>query len=314
MPTDEAQPDVAESDENSDGPRPRILCLGDVMLDVIAILPAPLAPNSDTPAPIVLRHGGSAANTAAWLASLGQQTVFCGAVGSDAFGTAMIADLDARGVRTEVEIVAREPSGTCIVLVGADGERTMIPSAGANGALSRAHVDTLAMYPGDHLHISAYALFNDGSRSAALHAIERSAQLGVSLSVDAASSGPLAQVGADVFLRWLPGGTLLIANAAEAYVLTGLSDPRAAAALLSGRFEEVVVKYGRHGATYANGDRVDHVPTEPAEVLDSTGAGDAFAAGLLAALAGGSDLANAVVEGNRIGRQAVGTLGARPWH
>src|SRR5699024_5666389 len=105
------------------------------MLDVLARLPGPLARGSDTPAPVTMLAGGSAANTAAWLAHAGLPAEFVGRVGDDLAGTAARAALDAAGVTPRLRRHPQLATGTCIVLVDPSGERTMIPDAGANAAL-----------------------------------------------------------------------------------------------------------------------------------------------------------------------------------
>ncbi len=282
-----------------------VVCVGDVMTDVLARLPGPLATGSDTPAPVSFRPGGSAANTACWLASLDVPVLFAGRVGDDPSGRQAIAALHAAGVRTRVPVDPVLPTGACIVLIGLDGERTMIPSAGANAAIAAADLAGLVR-SSDHLHLSGYSLLNEGSRAAALAVLDQAVAVGASISVDAASAAPIRAVGAGTLLGWLPAGTLLIANAAELAALT--EDP----AELVGQSLTVVVKDGARGARVADARGVRRIPTEPVPVLDSTGAGDAFAAGLLAARRSGADLDAAAGEGNRVAARALGVLGGRP--
>lgn len=284
-----------------------IVCLGDVMADVLARLPGPLAIGSDTPAPIAFRPGGSAANTACWLASLGAPVLFAGRVGDDPAGRDAVAALQAAGVRTRVSVDPVLPTGACIVLIGPDGERTMIPSTGANAALAEADLTDL-LGPADHLHLSGYSLLNEGSRPAARAVLDQAVAAGASISVDAASAAPIRAVGAVALLGWLPPGTLLIANADELAALTERNYP----AELVGRSLTVVVKDGAAGARIADARGVRRVATTPVPVLDSTGAGDAFAAGLLAARRLGAELEEAAREGNRVAARALGVLGGQP--
>jgi ribokinase len=290
----------------------RIICVGDVMVDVLAVLPGPLVIGSDTPAPISFRHGGSAANTAAWLAEIGVPTAFVGRVGDDPFGRDVTNALLASGVATHVTVDRQTPTGTCLVLVSADGERTMVPSAGANATMSRTDLPATLVKSEDRLHVSGYVLFKAGTRPAAQAALEAASSVGAQISIDTASAEPIRAIGGERFLDWLPATALLIANADEALVLTGCAEPETAVALLARRFATVVVKMGERGAVAASGDGVQIVRTEPVAVVDSTGAGDAFAAGLLAALQTGSRLVDAVGQGNALGAQAVGVIGARP--
>ncbi|HTZ45762.1 MAG TPA: PfkB family carbohydrate kinase [Jatrophihabitans sp.] len=279
----------------------RIVCVGDVMVDVLAQLPGPLNVASDTPAEIAFAPGGSGANTAAWLAWLGAPTTFAGRVGDDPFGAEAVAALRRLGVLTRVAIDFDRATGVCLVLVDPSGERTMVPSAGANAALTPADLTGLPAAD-DHLHLSGYSLLNEGSRAAAL-AVLAAAR---SVSVDAASAAPLRAVGTETFLSWLPPGTLLLANADELAALGG--DPVA----LAGRGLTLVVKDGPAGARIADRNGLRTVATTPVAVRDSTGAGDAFAAGLLAARHAGASLDEAVAAGNRTGARALATLGGRP--
>lgn len=279
------------------------------MVDVAAQLPSPLAAGSDTPAEIDIRHGGSAANTAAWVASLGVPSVFVGRVGDDEFGRAAVDALHAQRVTTAVTIDPTASTGMCIVLVAPDGERTMIPSAGANSHLSAA--DLPALDGADRLHVSGYALLDEGSQSAALAALDAAVHAGAAVSVDAASAAPLRRFGPTAFRRLLPSTTLLVANSDEATALTDLLDPTAAARALAEQFDTVVVKRGGAGAVAATGGVVYDIPGLAASVRDSTGAGDAFAAGLLVALRAEADLTTAVAQAHRLGAVAVSQLGAR---
>ncbi len=284
-----------------------IVCVGDLMVDVLARLPGPLAVGSDTPARVRFLQGGSAANTACWLAWLGVPVLFAGRVGDDPAGRDAVAALHTAGVASRVAVDPELPTGACIVLVGPDGERTMVPSAGANGALVPADLAGL-LGPADHLHLSGYSLLHEGSRPAALAVLEQARAVGAGISVDAASAAPIRAVGWRTMLGWLPAGTLLIANAAELAALTERADP----AELVGRSLIVVVKDGPDGARIADRSGVRRVGTVRAPVLDSTGAGDAFAAGLLAACRAGADLDAAASEGNRVAAGALGTIGGRP--
>jgi sugar/nucleoside kinase (ribokinase family) len=162
-----------------------------------------------------------------------------------------------------------------------------------------------------HLHLSGYTLF-EASRPAGLHALAAARSAGMTISVDAASSAPIATVGAQTFLDWLGDDVLLFANADEAMTLTGQDDPRRAADRLAQRTAGVVVKLGAQGAVWADGaESIEVAPTAHVEVLDTTGAGDAFAAGLLVALARGDQPAEALAAGNRLAARVCRITGGR---
>jgi ribokinase len=292
----------------------RIVVVGDVITDVLAVLAAPLAAGSDTPATIRSSGGGQAANTAAWLAAQGVAVTLVGAVGDDDAGRARVAELEGCGVGCAVERHPGCATGTVIVLT-ADGERTMVSERGANLRLSAEHVDrALAGAPdARHLHLSAYTLLDAASRGAGLRALAAARERGLTTSVDAASAAPLRRVGAAAFLAWVRDVDLLLVNADEAGVLAGGMDPAAQARVLSASARRVVVKRGAAGAVWV--DRSATVSVAPARrvaVVDVTGAGDAFAAGLLAAWLDGASPEAALARAGDLGALAVSTIGARP--
>jgi sugar/nucleoside kinase (ribokinase family) len=218
------------------------------MVDVLARLPGPLAIGSDTPAPIALLGGGSAANTAAWLAAAGARVTLIARVGDDALGRSAVAELAAAGVDLAVTVDPDRPTGTCIVLVDPAGERTMVPAAGANESVG----DILpAVSVGEQLHVSGYPLLRATSSAAVAAALTRARTAGASVSVDAASAAPLRDFGARRFLD-LIGAALLFANADEATVLTGADDPGEAARRLGARCGQAIVKCGADGAMWSD--------------------------------------------------------------
>lgn len=290
-----------------------VVCVGDLMVDVVTVMGGPLAVGSDTPARVETHGGGSAANVAAWLATLGVPTTFAGRVGDDPLGRGAVADLEVCGVRVAVAADSERPTGTCVVLVSPGGERSMLPDPGANAALRPDDLPVAAFVPGGHLHLSGYSLFNPGSRDAALAALDLSSRRGMTVSVDPSSAAPLAALGAGEFFGWLGGGSLCLANADEARVLTGVADPVKAAEALAGFFHEAVVKLGGDGALWCGGAPSPvRVPAVAAPVVDTTGAGDAFAAGFLARWLDGEGPEAALRAGCAVAAQVVSRPGARP--
>lgn len=292
-----------------------ILVLGDLMVDVLALLRGPLVPASDSPGRIGMRGGGSAANTACWLASIGADTLFLGAVGDDLPGREAVESLHATGVRTALKVDPLRPTGTVIVLVDPAGERTMVPDAGANSGLRPNDLPEPEFRPGRHLHLSGYTLLNPESRPAGVAALRLAQTHGMTTSVDVASAGPLAAVGPDRFLDWIGSPFMLLANRDEAAVLTGIDDPAEATRALTELCDQVVVKLGpdgvvRHDALF---DRTIHVPATPvAKVVDTTGAGDAFAAGYLNAWMRDEDAEVALAAGCALAAKAISRVGGRP--
>jgi ribokinase len=161
------------------------------------------------------------------------------------------------------------------------GQRSMLADRGANLALRPADLPTPPR--GGHLHLSGYTLFDAGPRAAGLAALAAADAAGCSISVDPASTGPLAAYGVDRWLADTAAATLLLPNAEDARLLTGCAEVEAAARALARRHEVVAVSLGADGALWASADRLVHRPAHPTTVVDTTGAGDAFAAGLLTA-------------------------------
>ena len=287
----------------------RIVVLGDVMVDVVVRLSGPLAQASDAPADIRFRGGGSAANTAAWLAAAGAEVTLVARVGDDERGQAAVEELRAAGVDTRVTLDPDRPTGTCLVLIDPGGERTMAPDAGANDGLAVGDLPDSLVTEAAHLHVAGYALLREGSRAAARAAIEQAARSGIGVSVDPSSSALLD----GGFLDLADGAGLLLPNASEAQALTGDGDPEAAARALAKRFAEVVVTLGRDGALWTDGEEVLRAAAVAVEdVEDSTGAGDAFAAGFLKERASGASTAESLAAGCRLAARAVKQAGARP--
>jgi sugar/nucleoside kinase (ribokinase family) len=299
----------------------RLVVLGDVMVDVVCRLDGPIALGSDAPGRIEFGHGGSGANVAAWAAvaqGAGASPVLAGRIGADERGRAAEEELRATGVETRLAVDPELPTGTCVVLVGPDGERSMVPDSGANDRLAEGDLPDDVLVEGAHLHLTGYTLVRDGSRAAGRAAIERARERGLSVSVDPSSAALLTPA----FMDELGGVGLLLPNAEEAAVLSGEEDAERAARALAARVPEVVVTLGAEGALWSDGVSVCRVEAERGRAgpiggeggapLDTTGAGDAFAAGFLVARVSGARPEEALRAGCRLAAVAVRTPGARP--
>jgi sugar/nucleoside kinase (ribokinase family) len=289
-----------------------VVVVGDVMVDVLVRMSGPLARGSDTPSRVTTAGGGSAANVAVWLADQGVRTSYVGRVGDDALGRESVDALAKRGVTPWVTVDPERETGTCVVLVEPDGERSMLPDTGANGGLSPDDIPPQVFRPGAHLHLSGYTLLNPGSRDAGRTVLSLAAEAGMTVSVDPSSAALLEAAGAARFLEWTRGVDLLLANRDEAEVLTGSADPHEAAARFADVYREVVVKLGSDGALWRQGFIGASAPAERVDVVDTTGAGDAFAAGFLTSWLLHPEPETALAAGNRLAARAVGSVGARP--
>jgi ribokinase len=290
-----------------------ILVVGDLVTDVLVEHDGEIRTGSDTDAAIRVAGGGQAANTAAWLAHAGLAVTLIAAVGDDQAGRDRVAELTAAGVRCAVQVLPGVTTGSVVVLTGA-AERTMITDRGASLRLDPDHVAaTIAAAPaGSHLHLSAYPLLHAGSRPAGLAALTAASRRGITVSVDAASAAPLRDAGAQEFLDGVRGTDLLLCNADEADVLAGPGSAPEQAGRLTAHVRNAVVKQGAAGAVWAGPDGLWPVAADPVRVKDPTGAGDAFAAGLLGAWCAGATPSDALRAGAALGALAVSRIGARP--
>lgn len=285
-----------------------VLVIGDVGLDVVVHTGSPIARGTDTGARIRLLPGGAGANVAAGLASEGLAVTMVGCVGADG-GAAAAAALRGRGVRLALRTVPAASTGTVVVLVGADGERSMASDRGANLHLEAADVPDELLAAHRHLHVSGYALFGP-PRDTALGAIRRARALGLTVSLDPASVAPLRAHGPARFCSDVAGCDLLLPNADEAALLTGCLDPAEAALVLAREHAAVAVTCGPDGAVWAAGDEVVVRAAQAVTVVDTVGAGDAFSAGAVAALLTGESADGCLTRGLAAAARCVGTVGA----
>jgi len=286
--------------------RPHVTVVGDVGLDVVGKLAGPVVFGHDTRAQVTVAPGGAGGNTAAWLAKHDDLDVsLIARVGDDEAGRTALAELSAAGIdcRFAVDPVLK----TCcvVVLVAPDGDRTMLADRGANAAFSVDDVTLPAIEGRGHLHLSGYVLLDDGSRPAGLAALELARSAGWTTSVDPQAAVHIAAAGAENFLSWVAGADLLLPNDAELAALGSLGPVLDAVGT-------VVVTHGRHGASWYSATERINVPAPASHETDSTGAGDAFNAGLLSAWLNGADPLAAVQAGVAAGTAATARIGARP--
>lgn len=290
----------------------RVLVAGDIMTDIIVRPEGPLVKGSDRRAEIRALPGGSGANQSAWLAHFEVPVALFARVGAaDLESLAM--DLRGEGISPLLAPDPSAQSGRLVTIVDPDGERSFFTDRGANLALS---IDDL---PKDWLNmtgllvLSGYSFFAPGPRAAVRAMMVAARAAGIPVVIDPASAGFLAECGAATFIEWTQGADVLIANADEAAILSGMVDVPDQIAALGEIYELVVLKSGPDGAQ-AGGRAGIAAKAEsvPVEAVDTTGAGDAFLAGVIAAWRRGSGLSECLAAGNAAGAIAVQYLGGRP--
>jgi sugar/nucleoside kinase (ribokinase family) len=287
----------------------KVVVVGDAGLDVVARYDGAIAHGDDTRARVRLSGGGAGANTALWLATTGMDTTLVARVGDDAGGAIVRTELEAAGVRCAFTIDDEATTCCVVVLVDADGQRSMLPDRGANARFGPSDVDRAVLADAAHLHVSGYVLLDPASRPGGLAALAAAREAGLTTSVDPQSAALLTDPAA--FLDDVRGVDLLLPNAGELAALTGSREPAAAAELL-GTVGAVAVTSGLGGASWVDAEGVAAVSSEPADCVDSTGAGDAFDAGVLSGWLSGQSTMDALRAGVRLGARAVSRVGARP--
>jgi ribokinase len=251
-----------------------VICtLGDLLLDVIVRLEGPIAEDTDTYGRTRVGAGGQAANVAAWAIALGGRARFLGKRARDPAGRLVAAELTARGVEVigpEVE----DGTGTVVSIATPDGARTMLTDRGIATGFRPEELDPAWLEGCEWLHLPGYSLVATPLLDTALAA----ARLAQHVSVDLSSTRAVAAVGVDRFRETL--GRL------KPQVLFATEEEAALVGPVEA--ETVALKRGERGCLVTGGGQERELPAAPAEAVDTTGAGDAFAAGFLL---GGPELA-----------------------
>src|SRR5271167_2207990 len=279
------------------------------MTDVIVRPEGPLAKGSDRRARIAFRPGGSAANQAAWLASFGATVDFVARVGvADVESeTARLAGI---GVTPHLVGDAELETGRLVALIDPAGERSFLTDRGANDALRIGDIPDGLVARAALIHLSGYSFFAPGPRAPVVDAIKRAGAKPV--SVDPASAEFLREAGAENFLEWTQGAAILFPNAEEAAILAGSDDPETQCARLAALYPLVVVKRGAAGCDAAAGEKRWRAAAPKVDVVDTTGAGDAFVGAFLASRLAGADIKAALERAAAAGALASTVVGGRP--
>jgi sugar/nucleoside kinase (ribokinase family) len=289
----------------------KILCIGDIMLDVTVLLNRPIVEGLETRAKISTQGGGAAANVASWLAFNKTPSYLVVRIGDDSAGQTLITELDSYGVEHSSRVIPNTNTGVVVVIVGSEGERTMFPDSGANSGLGITDLPDLSQFSA--VYISAYSLINTQSRAGVLDIINAIKAAGLRIILDPATVGVLMEVGVKAATEWLDLIDTIILNEEESHFLTGKDNPVDAAAKLLERVNTVVIKRGSNGALgQVRGGQLIQVEAKKTTVVNTTGAGDAFAAGFISIWADNGPLIEALESGADLASHCVALVGARP--
>ncbi len=263
--------------------RPRILVLGDLVVDVVIAPSIDMESGTDVPGRVMLRQGGSATTTARWLGRGGARVALIAAVGRDAEGRALVKTIRRDGVTPHVARIAGRRTGRVGVVVAADGERSFVQDRAATLELAPGHLRAEWFVAADLLHLPTYSLLDRPLGDAGRRAAELTHAAGGLVAVDLSSAAPLRAVGRQAALAVVRAVApdLLFANDDEARALTTIDES------LLGVAPVVVLKHGPAGATAIYREATTphrlEVAANAVEAPDTTGAGDAFDAGFILA-------------------------------
>ncbi len=280
-------------------------------MDVSVFIDSDIHKGGDTQAFITTQGGGAAANVARWLAHMGCDTFLCSRVADDTNGLILQKELDAFNVRHSDYRVPHEKTGTVVVLVSEDGERTMFPDSGSNSGLSSADLPPLDGFTAAYL--SGYALINSQSRTNVLEMIQILKAKGIPLVFDPGTVGALRRIPNSMLQEWIRMMDILLLNEEEALYISQISDLHGALIALATKAPVVVIKRGAAGVTAISEQvRTVELPALDVEVIDTTGAGDSFAAGFIASWFDEGIVEKAVENGIAQASRCCAMVGARP--
>lgn len=292
-------------------PGTRAVVVGDVIDDIIVVTAGPIRPDTDTTARISRHEGGSAANTAAWMASRGARVDFVGCVGPGDRERHR-AVLREHGVTPHLGEHDSLTTGTIVIVVDRE-QRTMLTDRGANAGVRADDVTDGMLAEAGVLHLTGYSLVDAFSVDDLRALVDRAHAHGVLVSLDPGSAGFIADFGVAEFRAALHGIDLLLPNLDEGRMLAGAEGDEG---IVDGLLEiapAVVLTHGAGSVIVARrGAAAVTLPVDGVDAIDPTGAGDAFTAGLLTALLEGVDLVEAAHAGIAVARDAITRPGARP--
>ena len=281
------------------------------MLDISAKVGSEIVYGGDTSAQITTQGGGAAANVATWLAANKEKVYLVTRVGEDLPGEFLLKELDKYGVEHSPAQIKGEITGSVILLIDKSGERTMFPDSGVNGTLALEDLPELSKF--EVAYVSGYCLINAKSRINALKIMNKIREKNIPLVLDPGTVGALRNIPHAEIHSWLNLSDVLILNEAEAKHISQRDDLEAAIENLLKLTDLLVIKRGERGAFAQYKElRVSFDSVGQSKVLDTTGAGDAFAAGFISSWFRNKDLKAALEKGTEYAQKCINKVGARP--
>ncbi len=255
--------------------------------------------------------GGSAANTVAALADFGGRAAFVGKIGDDETGEFFLKDLRALGVTIDVEPLPGSPTGTCAILITGDAERTMLTNLGASARLSPDDIDEAVIAAAKYIYIEGYLFTGESTKAAAYRAIELAKKNSVKVAFTASDPFLVNMIRDEIWDLIRGPVDLFFCNEEEAMSLTGLTDAVACASKIHESAENVAMTLGANGSLLMHGGEAIAIEGVSVNAVDTTGAGDMYAGGVLYGITNGLSWKQSGHLASHAAARVVGQLGAR---
>jgi sugar/nucleoside kinase (ribokinase family) len=261
--------------------------------------------------PVTRCAGGSAANTVLGVAGFGGSAAYTGKVADDDLGIFFLKDLRELGVHIDLPLVRSGQTGTCMILITDDAQRTMLTSLAVSATLGPEDIDEAALRKAKYVYVEGYLFGGEPTRSAAVRAIELAVAHGVKVALTV-SDPFLIQYHRDQFWSLIEGPVdLLFCNLEEARALTGKFDAIECAQEIHRHAGNVALTMGRDGSLLMHDGEVIPIEGVPVRAVDTTGAGDMYAAGILFGVTNGLSWKQSGRLASHAAARVVGQLGAR---
>ncbi|MCP4261871.1 MAG: adenosine kinase [Planctomycetes bacterium] len=252
--------------------------------------------------------GGSATNTVHGISKLGGRTGFCGKVANDILGALYIAHMQQSGIVFNGKAV-QGMTGTCVVLISDDAQRTMLTCLGISGGIDYEDIDEELLKHSRYLYLEGYLFESECAGRTMLRAVAAARKNGVKIALTA-SDANCVERHHDLLVQLIQNDVdLLFANVQEARVLSDTNDDEEALRVLSGWCEGVAVTDGEHGSMVSFNGEVTKIAPYSVSALDTTGAGDAYAAGLLYGISSGHTIRESGMIASLFSAKVVSQIG-----
>jgi sugar/nucleoside kinase (ribokinase family) len=254
--------------------------------------------------------GGSAANTIMGVADFGGRAAYAGKVGKDALGEFFLKDMRNIGVTIDVP-ASDQPTGTCVILITSDAQRTMLTNLGASATLSPEDIDAEHVRASEYVYVEGYLFGGEPTRSAALEAIRLAQEHGAKVAFTVSDPVLVAHL-RDEFWGLIEGPVdLLFCNLEEARALTGKHDAIDCAHEIHLHADNVALTMSEKGSILMHAGDAIPIESVTVEAVDTTGAGDMYAAGVLYGITNGFSWKQSGHLGSHAAARIVSQLGAR---